>query len=57
MVEGRRAEMQDQAHGLRFPVAYQGGQVMMWIIIVGSISGLGLAYGLVLLKDWMDGNG
>ena len=49
--------MQDQAHGLRLSVAYQGGQVMMWIIIVGSIIGLGLAYGLVLLKDWMDGNG
>ena len=30
---------------------------MMWIIIVGSTIGLGLAYGLVLLKDWMDGNG
>lgn len=30
---------------------------MMWIIMVGSIIGLGLAYGLVLLKDWMDRNG
>lgn len=29
----------------------------MWIIMVGSIIGLGLAYGLVLLKAWMDGNG
>lgn len=49
--------MQDQAHGLWIPVAYQGGKVMMWIIMVGSVIGLGLAYGLVVLKDWMDGNG
>lgn len=29
----------------------------MWIIIVGSIIGLWAAYGLIVLKDWMDGNG
>ena len=29
----------------------------MWLMVVGCALGLALSYGLIVLKDWMDGNG
>ena len=29
----------------------------MWLMAVGCALGLALAYGTIVLKDWMDGNG
>lgn len=29
----------------------------MWLMAVGCALGLALAYGMIALKDWMDGNG
>lgn len=29
----------------------------MWLMAVGCALGLALAYGMMVLKDWMDGNG
>ena len=28
----------------------------MWLMAIGCALGLVLAYGLIVLKDWMDGN-
>ena len=29
----------------------------MWLMAVGCALGLALAYGMIALKEWMDGNG
>lgn len=29
----------------------------MWLMAIGCALGLALAYGMMVLKDWMDGNG
>ena len=29
----------------------------MWLMVIGCALGLALAYGMIVLKDWMDGNG
>lgn len=29
----------------------------MWLMVIGCALGLAMAYGMIVLKDWMDGNG